>query len=133
MNVVFGNVIAVEAARPLCSIDASHSTGSVPSPGSGNWWPKVQESTLRYVDPLRTFVVTVVRRLRVKNAGENWFGHDVVEEQIRSNGTSGHFAAFADVSCAGSQVIVPDGRQRSATVNSTRAGEFAVSSPARCP
>ncbi len=82
-----------------------------------------------YAPPEYTCVVTVVSRLRVKNDGEVCVAQVVDDEQIRSNGTSGHDAAVLDV--RDEQSVA---RHRSATVNATCCGAgAAVSEPLRWP
>ncbi|MFC7102292.1 hypothetical protein ACFQQB_18660 [Nonomuraea rubra] len=117
---------------PACRMPFSHSAGLRPSPEAGKEWFSVQESTSWYAFPDRICVVTLASRLRVQNVGEVLSLHCSPAAQLRSNGTSGQWAAVSLVSCAGSQVMVPLGRQRSATVNTTRAAGCPVnSSPER--
>ena len=106
---------------------------------AGNWCVSVQESTGQYCAPahlavsvLRTWVVTLASRLRVKNVGDRRSVHFTPESQIWSNGTSGQLLAVSFLSSAAAQVIVPLGRQRSATSKTTRAaGGLVNSSPWR--
>src|SRR2546430_9436795 len=67
----------------------------VPSPGSGNWYPKSQRSTSRYAEVagFHTWVVTVFSRQGVKNTGEVACGQVVtVGPQYWSHGVSGQFS-----------------------------------------
>jgi hypothetical protein len=136
--VILGRVI-VPPTWPVCWIEASHSDGLRPSPVAGNWCVRVQESTAQYcaaahlaVSVLRICVVTLVRRLRVKNVGDRRSTHFTPESQTWSNGTSGQLPAVSFLSWSAAQVIVPLGRQRSATSKTTRAaGALVNSSPWR--
>src|SRR6266511_2455618 len=101
--------------RPVCVMPASHSPARVPSPGSGNVWRSVHDSTSRYALPPHTCVVTLLSRLVVQNVGET-VSHSEPEQSL-SHGTSGQWTP----SC----VAHPD-RHRSSVVKLTRAAGFAL-------
>ncbi|CAM3462001.1 hypothetical protein ISCU110981_03845 [Isoptericola cucumis] len=134
-NVVDGSVTSDDAPTPTCVTFASHSAGSVPSPGSGNCCARSHRSTARYLPAeVSTCVVTLVVRCREKNVGTVRPAHDVDDVQIRSNGTSGQCALFADVSFPAAQSKPEDFTHRWAAVSTTLAAASApCSSPARVP
>ncbi len=72
-NETSGSVTLVPPTRPVCEIRSSHRPARVPSPGSGNVWVSVQDSTSRYAAGVaaefQTRVVTFVSRLVVQNVG----------------------------------------------------------------
>ena len=121
---VMSGTVVVPPTRPAWVMRCSHSPALVASPGSGNEWVKVHDSTSRYVvpEPVHTRVRTDARRLVVQK-----LGLPIRQEESThcwSHGVSGQ--------CAASCVVQPD-RHRSAVVTSTCIGAVPYAVVLRVP
>src|SRR4051794_26957091 len=72
----------------------NHNDALVRSPGSGNVWLNVHDSTSRSLPPSSTFEVIFASRFVVQNVGATFVSHGPLSH-FMSTGTSGKSAAVA--------------------------------------